>query len=441
MDYQATVPINSGATVSLVSNSVDYIQLSNIGPDGGFVNVPGEPAAFESYDGEWAVMTVLKIVDEGPVDGGAEPVPSCAVDNGGCASNAICTGVDAGVVTCSCGAGLSGDGCNCQSASRCEVEDVAGGFDTRLDLPCTSSGYECATVDGASKSFTVGGPAGAVYAATLRVRGLVEEKGYTGGAGSGFFNAGGQPYSDTSDIFSISVSNPSQTYYLNAGAGAQFPVPLDYSTQITIAGGAQVTFSADTIDGSEVANQSEFGVPIVVGGLSPFPVPYNGQFLQLDVETLLPLDAGASLSGACTAGNGGCDPTATCSEDAGVIECACGAGTGGDGCSCFAVAGDLTGLRWQEPCDEVPSPTPTSVPATCTLDAGTPVVQTVTMAGGTAGGSYALTFRFRGVVEEKSYSGYDGGVDGGLFIAGGTPASDMASVYGSTSPARPRRTT
>src|SRR5208283_2700732 len=104
-----------------------------------------------------------------------------------------------------------------------------------------------------------------VYAATLHVRGLVEEKGYTNGTGSGFFNVGGKPYSDTSDIFSITVSKPSQTYYLNAGAGAQFPVALDYSAQIPIAGGAQVTLSADTIDGSEVANQSDYGVPQVIG--------------------------------------------------------------------------------------------------------------------------------------------------------------------------------
>jgi hypothetical protein len=110
-----------------------------------------------------------------------------------------------------------------------------------------------------------------------------------------------------------------------------------------------------------------------------------------------------------------CSPNARClvggdaggaNTDAGGV-CECNAGFEGNGLQCTAVAVSLSGLRWELPCAASTSANVCSVAGFTT--------KTTTM-GGVPGALYALQLRFRGVVEQKTYTG--GQADGYWYIGG-----------------------
>jgi hypothetical protein len=88
--------------------------------------------------------------------------------------------------------------------------------------------------------------------------------------------------------------------------------------------------------------------------------------------------------------------------------------------ACVNVAGTLNGLRWEMPCT---SDSPADPMRVCLTSK--PAVQTATL-GGTPGVTYAVTLRFRGVVEEKSYLG---GTKEDHWQIGGMPVNDLFNVY------------
>ena len=123
-----------------------------------------------------------------------------------------------------------------------------------------------------------------VYDVTLRFRGVVEQKTYTGGTNDGaYFQIGGSPAADLWNVYSLTVSDPPQTYYLNRGTSGQFTIhQFDYTKTIKMRGGATVTLLGDSIGGQEIANNSNTGGPLAVPGLftnpQPGGLPYVGQF-------------------------------------------------------------------------------------------------------------------------------------------------------------------
>ena len=61
IDYLATIPMNAGAKVTLTANPVDDSEISNQGPDGGAIVVPGVPPAPKPYDGQFVQMDVTSV--------------------------------------------------------------------------------------------------------------------------------------------------------------------------------------------------------------------------------------------------------------------------------------------------------------------------------------------------------------------------------------------
>lgn len=155
-------------------------------------------------------------------------------------------------------------------------------------LPCTSSSGStiCGCAASTSSSFVAGGDPGSVYDVTLRVRGLVETIGYTGGTvlspsyvrkdHTGKIDAPG-------NVYMIEVSDPPATYVLNNGSFSYTLANLDYMVTIPVAAGATVTLSADSADGNQVNNLSG-QIAVDDDPLHPIVVsqPYVGQFLQID---------------------------------------------------------------------------------------------------------------------------------------------------------------
>jgi hypothetical protein len=179
-------------------------------------------------------------------------------------------------------------------------------------LPCT--GIDTSTVcytelesgtDEEVLTTTLSGASEQTYLVTLLFRGVVEEKSYSdddagnalaegadGGSNPQFFIAGGQPAGDGYNVYELDVSDPPQTYFLNSGSsGTQNTWPLDYEATIPMNSGATITLTANAIDGQEINNNNGVdGGPVLVPGLPPYPAAYNGQFIQMDVVTVTPVE-------------------------------------------------------------------------------------------------------------------------------------------------------
>ena len=253
-------------------------------------------------------------------DGGAsdaaldmQPPPTCPAGLADCNGNAadgceqrIDTDMRCGACNVSC-TGLT-PFCSTTGAPRC-VNPAAALDQQRLETPCTSIpnaqtpdlctwrplGTDCpATGLFLNKMVTFGGRAGAPYDVTIRVRGVVEPKAYTGGRGGADpFYVGGQPTSTGYNVLRLTVSSPPQVLYLNSdqGEGESHRVfAVDYMKTIRINGGAGLTLEVSDSDCAVVRNCQSFATsactPLVVAGVPPAPMGFNGQFLQFDVVAI-----------------------------------------------------------------------------------------------------------------------------------------------------------
>ncbi|HEY2902962.1 MAG TPA: calcium-binding EGF-like domain-containing protein [Polyangia bacterium] len=216
-------------------------------------------------------------VDDGDVDADAS-------DD---ASDAISTNAVAATGTCVCNPGFTGDGITCT--------DVAAGLSgLRWELPCGADlgGHVCAATTAVSMT-ALKGDVGKTYNVTLRFRGVVEQRTYTGGTTDGYWVAGAlAPTSgDAFNIYQLGISSPAQTFYLNAGASSIYRCfAIDYQETIAMAAGAIVTLTADAVDGHEIENldmTTDPANPIIVPGVQPAPAAYNGQFIQMDVLSVV----------------------------------------------------------------------------------------------------------------------------------------------------------
>lgn len=222
--------------------------------------------------------------DAGSTDSG--PTDPCA-GNGGCDVNATCTAIGGGYRTCHCLPGFAGDGFVCN--------DVAGALSgLRWEIPCgpSAGNHVCSGAVLTETSTVLKGAAGVTYDITLRLRGVVELKSYSGGQTSTttpYFVAGASAGADGFNIYRLGVADPPESYFLNAGtSGIYNCFPIDYEVTIPMAGGTTVTLSGDPTDGREIENVSADGTPIVIPGVPPAPAAYNGQFIQMDVVRVAP---------------------------------------------------------------------------------------------------------------------------------------------------------
>jgi hypothetical protein len=152
-----------------------------------------------------------------------------------------------------------------------------------------------------TQTATVLGTTGKTYALTLRFRGEIEQKTYSGysdggatAAGDGGYNpqlfiSGGSTGGGTWNIYSLSISDPAQTYYLNSGSdGIDQTWLIDYRVTVLASSGATVTLTANSVESIETQNRDSSGNAQVVPGVPPDPNPYDGQFVQMDVEAVVP---------------------------------------------------------------------------------------------------------------------------------------------------------
>ena len=137
------------------------------------------------------------------------------------------------------------------------------------------------TTDNFTSTKNFGGQPGKRYKVTLRFRGVVEPMMYKDGQQVGeYFYIGGAKNNSTYNVYQISVSSPKSHFFLNRQDKVGHSIfTIDYTQTIEIDGGAEVVFFGDGQNGQLITNFKKLVVP----GIAPAPVPYNGQFIQVDV--------------------------------------------------------------------------------------------------------------------------------------------------------------
>jgi hypothetical protein len=134
---------------------------------------------------------------------------------------------------------------------------------------------------------TFSGAPGVIHDVTIRVRGVVEPKNFTGGTVEhDHFQIGGTPDVDHYNFYSLKVSDPAQSYTVNRHEKkvGHFLFAIDYTVTVPIRGGATVTLGAYDDNDISIANHQN----IVVPEIPPAPAPFDGQFFQLDVVSVAP---------------------------------------------------------------------------------------------------------------------------------------------------------
>jgi hypothetical protein len=139
-----------------------------------------------------------------------------------------------------------------------------------------------------------GGERGVLYDTTLHFCGVVDAKAYDGcTAGSGpLFCIDGAPSLRGSDptrvTWKMEVDDPLHLYFPNHSLSRTDTISIDHSITVPIRGGSRVTFSTDSSYFKMSANVD--AVSCAAGPAGPkLPQPYHGQFMQVTVESALPV--------------------------------------------------------------------------------------------------------------------------------------------------------
>jgi hypothetical protein len=99
-----------------------------------------------------------------------------------------------------------------------------------------------------------------------------------------YFYIGGEPNNATYNIYKITVSSPASHYYLNRQDKVGHRIfKIDYTKTIDIDGEATVTFFGDGQNGRLISNFAKLVVP----DIAPAPKPFHGQFVQVDVVSVV----------------------------------------------------------------------------------------------------------------------------------------------------------
>ena len=123
---------------------------------------------------------------------------------------------------------------------------------------------------------------------------MVEQKTYANavagsahGTKANFFIVGGTPANDLWNTFSLQVSAPAKTAYLNSGASNHDYVDaIDYRALLSANAGAAVTLNAASTDDLMARNRDQAGAAIVIPGINPAPAAFDGQFIQVDIDSV-----------------------------------------------------------------------------------------------------------------------------------------------------------
>lgn len=152
--------------------------------------------------------------------------------------------------------------------------EIIDGFrSVSWDMPCKGdySSSSCYVDDPPDDSFTLTGDGSRTYTVHLAISGSVETRVYIDGDVQDFpaFVKGGRPDSATLsgfNVYSLHISNPPATYYLNHQPGGSVRLELDEAPlTVDIASDATVTLHAESMDGRQIKPSQWMRADVVIG--------------------------------------------------------------------------------------------------------------------------------------------------------------------------------
>lgn len=179
-------------------------------------------------------------------------------------------------------------------------------------MPCISivpftGGTACNCANPADGVSTLVGDPSQLYDVTFLFRGIIEYAKYTGGSvvsgSGGAAISGGTPVADGHNQYSLIVSNPAQTIYLNGWDGVPANYgnvhAIRYSITLHVNSGSVITLRANNGgDGIEITNLGNLIITPLMGepalNALVLPQPYQtpgtngqGQWLQTDATLIV----------------------------------------------------------------------------------------------------------------------------------------------------------
>lgn len=262
----------------------------------GVGSADGSAGVLDASSGPPAIETTGALDDTGTSSGGlieegsattttADP-PAESSDDGNtestggdpcaiCAPEATCV-IDDGEAHCTCPDAHEGDGQQCSPIPALAL--------LRAELACgiVDVGSTCGTAGDSTAESKMTGAPGTIYDVELRIRAIVEVKRYTGGGvPEGTWLPGGGFGLDGDSAATLTISDPGQTYRLNADPDAGgMPRILDYVRTVPVATGATVQLQLASIDFFQLENPG-LDIPEV-----PPDGAFDGQFVQIDIESI-----------------------------------------------------------------------------------------------------------------------------------------------------------
>ncbi len=250
------------------------------GPDSATTGTPGSASATATASATESTTGGGPGDSSGEGEDTASTGTSDACAEAGCDANASCDD-SARPAACTCNDGFFGDGTSCTAVELATL---------RVELPCLEQGpcpvIGCAMLETDQDQTSLLGDTEVTYTVTLRFRGVIEEKTYTGGdPQEGYFHPNATPVPGGFNQFGLQVDDPPGTYFLNSGtSGINECFPLDETHQVDVRGGSGLRlFGNNGFDTCGVQNLDGDGAPIVIEDVPPDPAAFDGQFIQVDV--------------------------------------------------------------------------------------------------------------------------------------------------------------
>lgn len=144
----------------------------------------------------------------------------------------------------------------------------------RCESPIITSPNGCPA--NAAAEITLPSDIGGPRPVSITIRGLSENKGYSGGTPNSPFYIGGAPNSGGANVFKLTVGT--DVYFINYGIGGAGVFALNYTRTVTMKANDVIRLEYDSVDNLEYNNSGNVTVP----GVPPYPDPFNGQFAQVD---------------------------------------------------------------------------------------------------------------------------------------------------------------
>jgi hypothetical protein len=168
-----------------------------------------------------------------------------------------------------------------------DIRNILDGI--RWESPCLAElgPTTCLGPGTQSLRYNLRGAPGARYEVVLRFRGVAELRTYLGGYHQGQeWQVGGGPTANARNQFVLEMTSPAETIFLNRVDEQRDSCHrIDFTLPVRLDVGSGFLTKVNA-RGEQLRNLGPNGRPIIVNNVRPAPDAYDGQFIQVNVQSI-----------------------------------------------------------------------------------------------------------------------------------------------------------